>query len=57
MESNNGGKTEAEERVNTAEAALRAFVESKQRDAALLETLIDEVNQAIADYLKLADQR
>ena len=50
-------KAQAEERVNDAEAALHAYVESKQRNPALLKTLIENVNRAITDYLKFVDQQ
>ena len=57
MEPNDERKADAEERVNASEAALRAFIESKQYDPALRKTLIEEVNQAIADYLGLVHER
>ncbi len=40
-----------EEKMNAAEAALVAYVESKRSDPALRERLIEDVNRAITDYL------
>jgi hypothetical protein len=47
----------AEEKMNTAQAALLAYVTSKEHDPALQKSLIDEVNRAIDDYEKLLDDR
>jgi hypothetical protein len=46
-------KTEAEEKLDAAQAALSAYVESKGRDSSLLQLLLRNVDQAIADYQKL----
>jgi hypothetical protein len=48
-------KVEAQEKLDSAEAALLAYVQSNRRDPALLELLIRDVDGAIADYAKLVD--
>ncbi len=47
---------EAEEKLNAAQAALSAYVESKGRDPTLLTFLLRNVDRAIADYEKLGGQ-
>jgi hypothetical protein len=49
-------KAEAEEKLQAAEAALRAYAESEQRDPSVRDRLIQNVNQAIAEYLKLVEK-
>lgn len=46
-------KTEAEEKLNAAQAALSAYVECKGRDPVLLAFLIRDVDRAIAEYERL----
>jgi hypothetical protein len=53
MTTNDDSKADAEKKMNAAQAALLAYVESKEHDPALQERLIEEVNGAIADYVKL----
>ena len=50
-------KAEAEGKLNDAEAALRAYAESEQRDPSVRNILIQNVNQAIANYLKLVEKQ
>lgn len=49
--------SKAEEKLNAAEAALLADIESKGHDSSLLEFLVRNVDRAIADYQRLVRQK
>ena len=57
MATNGDSRAVAEEKMNAAQAALLAYVESKKRDPVLQKRLIDDVNRAITDYEKFVGQQ
>jgi hypothetical protein len=50
MATNGNSRADAEEKMNAAQAALLAYVESEEHYPVLQKRLIDDVNRAIADY-------
>lgn len=57
MATHDDPESAAEERMNAAQAALSAYVESQKNDPVLHKRLIDDVDRAIADYEKLVGQQ
>jgi len=57
MATNGDPRTDAEEKLNAAEAALVTYVESQMNDPELHKRLIEEVNQAISEYLQVVAPR